>query len=329
MTLSPEERKKIYEEEKARIENEKTQQQGESTSTLDLKPGTAGLLCYLGGWISGIVFLVLEQKNRLVRFHAMQSIIVFGSLSIIMGLFGQIPFAGIFFNTALGALAFVLWIVLMVKASQGYFSLPIAGELAEKILGPTPQASGSQTIIPSPAAPPQPVVVEPARKGARGDRGRAGRMVASAFAIAFSIALLIFFNFFHDYMAYYHLETIGNASVWVRDTFLTSDFSLWLPVVNTALTLNIIGHVILLVIDKYILRESTLLVLDIFSLVSMAALFIVFPFDFGVFGSNIAAPIELSVRITFAIIIFGICIGILVRGIRIMVNVIRGTATYR
>jgi uncharacterized membrane protein len=329
MTLSPEERKKIYEEEKARIENEKAQQQGETTSTLDLKPGTAGLLCYLGGWISGIIFLVLEQKNRLVRFHAMQSIIVFGSLSIIGALLGQIPFIGLFFAPAVGILAFVLWIVLMVKASQGYFSLPIAGELAEKILGPTPQTTGSQTTTPSPAAPPQPVVMEPARKAARGDRGRAGRMVASAFAIAFSIALLIFFNFFHDYLAYYHLETIGNASVWIREPFVTSDFSLWLPIVNTALTLNIIGHVILLVIDKYILREGTLLVLDVFSLVSMAALLVIFPFDFGVFGSNIAGPIELSVRITFALIIFGICIGILVRGIRILVNVIRGTATYR
>jgi len=190
-------------------------------------------------------------------------------------------------------------------------------------------SSESKTTAPPPAAPLQQVVAEPVRNVARGDRGRAGRMVASAFAIAFSIALLIFFNFFHDYLAYYHLETIGNASVWIREPFVTADFSLWLPIVNTALTFNIIGHVILLVIDKYIVRESTLLVLDIFSLVSVTALLIIFPFNFDVFGSQIAGPIDFSVRLTFALIIFGICIGILVRLIKIIVNAIRGTATYR
>ena len=48
----------------------------------NLTPNVAALLCYVGGWISGIVLLVLEQKNRFVRFHALQSIILFGSLTV-------------------------------------------------------------------------------------------------------------------------------------------------------------------------------------------------------------------------------------------------------
>ena len=59
MQLSPEERHKIYEEEKARIDTEQKQQMTTGGSTTGLEPNVAGLLCYLGGWITGIVFLVI------------------------------------------------------------------------------------------------------------------------------------------------------------------------------------------------------------------------------------------------------------------------------
>ena len=81
--LLPEERRKIYEEEKARIEAEQKQRTTEGGSTTGLEPNVAGLLCYLGGWITGIVFLVIEQKNKFVRFHALQSIVTFGALTIV------------------------------------------------------------------------------------------------------------------------------------------------------------------------------------------------------------------------------------------------------
>jgi hypothetical protein len=157
--------------------------------------------------------------------------------------------------------------------------------------------------------------------------GRAGRIATSAFVIAWSIALIIFLNFFHDYIAYYHGETIGNVTNWVRETIVTRDFSLWLPVVNTVLALTIAGHIMLLAIDKYILRESTLLILDILGIVSVAALLTIFPFDFRPFG-DFSGAIDLSAHITLAIIIFGISIGVLVRFIKIIVNVIKGTASY-
>lgn len=51
MQLSPEERLRIYEEEKARIENEHKQRMNTGGSTTGLEPIVAGLLCYLGGWI--------------------------------------------------------------------------------------------------------------------------------------------------------------------------------------------------------------------------------------------------------------------------------------
>ena len=63
-------------------------------STMGLAPNIAGLLCYVLFWVSGIIFLILEQKNNWVRFHAAQSIIVFGTLSLVGVILGWIPFAG-------------------------------------------------------------------------------------------------------------------------------------------------------------------------------------------------------------------------------------------
>ncbi|MDP2743441.1 MAG: DUF4870 domain-containing protein [Dehalococcoidia bacterium] len=136
MQLSPEERRRVYEEEKARIEAEREKQRDENAPTVNLEPNLAGLLCYLGIWMTGIVFLILEQKRPFVRFHAIQSIIVFGVLFIAMFILGSIPFVGWFFGVLLGTLMFVLWVVLMVKAYRGeLFKVPLAGDVAEKASG--------------------------------------------------------------------------------------------------------------------------------------------------------------------------------------------------
>ena len=102
------------------------------TST-GLAENVAGLLCYVLGWISGLVFFLIEKENKFVRFHALQSIIVFGVLTLASIVIGWIPFIGWVINSLIGVLAFVLWIVLMIKAYQGEkFKLPWAGDLAEK-----------------------------------------------------------------------------------------------------------------------------------------------------------------------------------------------------
>jgi len=47
-----------------------------------LAENVAGLLCYLFGWLTGLIFLLID-KRPFVRFHAAQSIVVFGGLQII------------------------------------------------------------------------------------------------------------------------------------------------------------------------------------------------------------------------------------------------------
>jgi len=102
------------------------------TST-GLEANVAGLLSYFLGWISGLVFILIEKENKFVRFHAMQSIIVFGAITVASIVFRFIPFIGSILNLLLSFLALVLWIVLLVKAYQGImYKLPWAGNLAEK-----------------------------------------------------------------------------------------------------------------------------------------------------------------------------------------------------
>ena len=111
-------------------------------TSIGLTENVAGLLCYVLGWISGLVLLLIEQENKFVRFHAVQSIVTFGSItivSIILSILGSIPYLGVVFNIAngiIGFLAFVLWIVLMVKTYQGTkYKLPWAGDFAENRSG--------------------------------------------------------------------------------------------------------------------------------------------------------------------------------------------------
>jgi uncharacterized membrane protein len=106
------------------------------TST-GLKENVAGLLCYVLGWVSGIVFLILEPNNKTIKFHAYQSIVVFGVLTVAGMILGWIPFfIGTFFRALIGALGFILWLVLIVTASQDKkYKIVWAGDIAEKWAG--------------------------------------------------------------------------------------------------------------------------------------------------------------------------------------------------
>lgn len=106
-------------------------------TSLGIEQNLEGLLCYVLGWITGIIFLLLEKENKFVRFHAIQSIVVFGAYTVIAIILGFIPIIGWILGYLIGALAFILWVVLMVKAYQGQkYKLPWAGNFAEKQLQP-------------------------------------------------------------------------------------------------------------------------------------------------------------------------------------------------
>ena len=101
-------------------------------STTGLQPNVAALLSYLAGFITGIVFLVLEKDSKFVRFHAMQSIIFFGGILVLqMALVFTIVL--IVLLPRLNILRLIVGIILMIKAYNGeIYKLPVIGKIAEQ-----------------------------------------------------------------------------------------------------------------------------------------------------------------------------------------------------
>ena len=117
-------------------------------SSTGLDENVAGLLCYSLLWLTGIIFFLIDRRPY-VRFHAAQSIVVFGGLHIISVVIGIVFGAGVMMTGGWGAFGLagmlfsliylvgvVLWILLMVKAYQGEkFMVPIAGGIAQSFAG--------------------------------------------------------------------------------------------------------------------------------------------------------------------------------------------------
>ncbi len=322
MELTPEERKRIYEEEKTRLEAEETarrESRKNGGSSTGLEPNVAALLCYLGLWVTGIILLVLEQKNRFVRFHAAQSIVVFGALTILSGALRWVPFAGPFFSAAIGLTIFILWLVLMVKAYHGeFYRLPLAAEMAEWLLRAVAPSNVSYTTTDADHKVEQVVTVKESKAQPESPRSRLGEVVGSAITIALALALLIFLNFFNEYIAYYY----QSSGVWVREPLLNSDFGSWLPVVTVALVLSIAGHAILIAVNQRLLRDTVFLVLDIFSLIVIGSLLSIFPFDFEVLPIS-ASAVAWSMRLGLGIVMVIVAISVIVRFVKLVMKIVK------
>jgi len=106
------------------------EEKGKSSTGLD--ENVAGFFCYLLGFITGIVFLVVEKESGFVKFHARQSTITFLGLLVLMIVIGWIPVL----NILIFVLSLILWLILMVKALRGEkYKLPVVGKLAEEKTG--------------------------------------------------------------------------------------------------------------------------------------------------------------------------------------------------
>jgi uncharacterized membrane protein len=104
---------------------------GETASGFD--ENVAAVLCYGLGWVTGLLFFLTEPENSFVRFHAMQSMLVFGAASLAFLVCLAIPFLGWILSIFVVYGSVALWLVLMFKAYQGErFKLPVAGDIAEQ-----------------------------------------------------------------------------------------------------------------------------------------------------------------------------------------------------
>jgi len=134
------------------MQNPPPVQTGKSSTGLD--ENVAALIAYIFGWLSGLILLLLEKESRLVRFHAMQSILFNVLVAVIGFVLWIVTFIfvliasqmGGFLGTIVGLLATLIWIAFciglliawvmcLIKAYQGqFFKLPVVGNFAEKFV---------------------------------------------------------------------------------------------------------------------------------------------------------------------------------------------------
>lgn len=102
-------------------------------SSTSLAPNIAAMITYLLGFITGIIFIIIEKENKFVRFHAMQSIIVSVALLILSVVLGFVPVIGWLISIIIAPVTFVLWVILIYKAyNNEWFELPVIGKIARE-----------------------------------------------------------------------------------------------------------------------------------------------------------------------------------------------------
>ena len=105
-------------------------------SSTGMEPNLAALLSYVAGVVTGIIFWVIEKDSSYVKFHAMQSMILFGGWLVLYIILSFIPVIGWMVQMIGGLGILVLWILLMIKAYGGErFKLPVIGDIAERQAG--------------------------------------------------------------------------------------------------------------------------------------------------------------------------------------------------
>lgn len=132
------------------------------------------------------------------------------------------------------------------------------------------------------------------------------RYATNIIAIIWSIATLVFFNFFRDYIAYYHDG--------MKEPLITPEFVKWLWIHNPLLVLLLIRHSVSLAFKNYVFKESALIFLALLAIASTATLLGLFPFDFSILpGTTAEKWTELGLRTALVLTIIVYSVEFLVR----------------
>ena len=110
----------------------------ENSTSMGIAENIANALCYALGWLSGLIILLIEKENNTVRYHAAQSIIIFGSVTVLNIILPMFLFIGVAMMGLLNLAAFVLWVVFIVtslnkKPLKIHFLASYAEQLSGKI----------------------------------------------------------------------------------------------------------------------------------------------------------------------------------------------------
>lgn len=108
---------------------------GKKDSLPGLGENIESALCYLGLWVTGLIFYLISHKNKKIRFHAAQSLIFFGIVFIVKVALSFIPLIGkVFastFNFIEAACAVIFALIAFNKTNE--FNIPLISNLAKEL----------------------------------------------------------------------------------------------------------------------------------------------------------------------------------------------------
>jgi uncharacterized membrane protein len=330
MEMSPEAIKKAEEN----LKKDDAEKPGKSSST-GLRPELAVFFCYLLNWVGSLIFLLLEQKDRFVRFHAAQSLILFAGLALIIVIASPIPIAGPFLNATLAVLFIVLWVLFAVRSYQGrWYRIPVISELAdalEKASLQGDQRSNEPYEKPLAGIAPQSQNTAPERNSSTGTErqtyfpgGRSVRALGSSIAIFWSFVFLILLNFYSSYIAYYQRSNTGGANVWIMEPVITPSYYTWLPQMNIALVSSIIARFIMIIFDNPLIHDMLRAIINLLFALALGSLLALFPFSFSAIPDRgVAAAMPSAVRLLLLLILAAFVISAILRLVRMGLRLAR------
>jgi hypothetical protein len=136
--------------------------------------------------------------------------------------------------------------------------------------------------------------------------GRCGDIASDIMIILVTVAQLIFFAFFYEYIAWY---TTGAGGSTVRIPLLTGDYTSWLPFPITASIVVVVASLVMIVYDRYWFRQSAWILFCIMGMSVVLSLLAIFPFDFTAIPDATAAKI-VPTAVTVVLILMAVFYGI-------------------
>ncbi|MCE5328791.1 hypothetical protein LLG07_00395 [bacterium] len=146
---------------------------------------------------------------------------------------------------------------------------------------------------------------------------KAGRITGYVFAVIFSLAWMIFINFFNRFIAFYDQEIINGVETLRIIPILSNEFRYWLPFFTISIAVGILGNIVLIIYERFYLVKIISIITNLFFVAAAAALLKLFPFDYS--QIPIAGLKTASVPITIAVLV----IIIVVVGIGMVVDFIK------
>jgi len=115
-----------------------------------------------------------------------------------------------------------------------------------------------------------------------------------------TLAQLIFFAFFHKYIAWFTTKPDGSVT---RLSMLTDEYFTWLPILITASIIVIVASIVMIFYDEYRFRRTIQIIFNIIGIAVSVSLVTMFPFDFSVIPNATAVDVVPTVVTVFFILL--------------------------